>query len=47
MITIQYRVAGESWKQKTFKTEAAYDKWIEKMDEKYGLSCIEIRWLNE
>ena len=44
MIEIAYRVAGTTWKRRTFKTQAAHDTFLRKLDEKYGLSCIEIRW---
>ena len=45
-IEIAYQVAGESWKCCTFKTQAACDKFLDKLDDKYGLACVEIRWAN-
>jgi len=41
---IAYRVAGENWKRKTYKTEAQLGKFLNKLDDKYGLECVEIRY---
>ena len=39
---VAYQVAGENWKRKTFKTDSAFERWLEKMDDKYGLECVEL-----
>jgi len=43
MIELAYRVAGENWKRRTFKTQTVYDAFMNRLDEKYGLECVETR----
>ena len=44
MIELAYRIPGGTWKRKTFPTSVACDRWLDRMDEKHGLECIELRW---
>lgn len=38
-IEIAYHTPGKGWKRKSFKTEAAARKFVEKLD-----SDVEVRW---
>lgn len=43
-VSIMYHVRGEGgWKNKDFKNQAAFEKWVDKMDEKWGDSAYEVR----
>ena len=43
-VEIAYRIPGkDSWKRRTFKTEAAAEKWIDKLTEREG-DDIEFMW---
>jgi len=41
--SIMYQVRGESWKEKSFKSQKAFDTWYDKMVEKWG-DIIEVRF---
>lgn len=32
-IEVRYFTPGKGWSSKTFKTEAAFDRWVEKLDD--------------
>lgn len=45
-VFVAYRVAGENWKTRAFKNFAAFEKFQDKVWDKYG-HCIEFRYAAE